>query len=150
MRIVPPAPFGNAAAQRGDDALQQLRLAALGRGAEGDGDEAQQFRRLDLCRHHPRHGMALGGEFGAEPFDQGGLARAHLAGDDNEAFALRQAVEQMRIGAAVRRAGEEQPHIRRHPEGLLVESIHVEIHGAASEGSAQAGADDALRVALVR
>ena len=71
--------------------------------------------------------MTLGGEFGAEPFDQGGLASAHLAGDDNEAFALRQAVEQMRIGATVGCAGEEQPHIRRHPEGLLVELIYVEI-----------------------
>ena len=71
--------------------------------------------------------MVLGGEFGAEPFDQRGLASAHLAGDDNEALALRQAVEQMRIGPAVRRAGEEQPHIRRHPEGRLAESVLVKM-----------------------
>jgi hypothetical protein len=147
---LPPAPFNNAAAQRLDDALQQLRLAALGRGAEGDGDEAQQLRGLDLCRHHSSHGMALGGEFGTEPFDQGGLAGAHLAGDNNEALALRQAVDQMRIGATVRRAWKEQPHIRCHAERLLVEAVHVEIHGVASEGSSQADADDTLRIALVR
>ena len=94
--------------------------------------------------------MALGGEFSAEPFDQGGLAGAHLAGDNNEALTLRQAIEQMRIGPTVRRAWKEQPHIRCHPEGLLVEAVHVEIHSVASEGSAQAGADDTLRIALVR
>ena len=115
--------------QPADDAAQHRGLVAVRGGAEGIRDQAQQVVARDLRRDDAGDDEALRVKLGAEPLDQRGLARADLAGDDDEAFLLRQPVHQVGIGAAVPRARVEQPRIRRHLEGMLAEAVMVDVHG---------------------
>src|SRR2546422_7974816 len=70
-----------------------------------------------------------------EPLTKGvkqrGLSRAHLAGQDDEAFPLLGAVEQLGQGLPVRRTHVKESGIRRRVEGLLRESVERQVHATA-------------------
>jgi hypothetical protein len=68
-------------------------------------------------------------ELRPQMLDQRGLAGAHLAGDDDEALLLAQPVDEVRDGARMPAAAEEEAVVRRELEwdaGELVEAfVHV-------------------------
>jgi hypothetical protein len=119
-----------AGAQHLGDALEDRSLAALHRHAEGVRDQAQQVLTRDLRGHDARHAELVGIELAAHPLDQRGLARADLAGDDDEALALVQPVGEMGVRALMHGAVEEQPRVGRHLERVLAEPVILEQHDA--------------------
>ena len=72
---------------------------------------AAELRGDDLRRR-----IGLGVELRQQQIDERGLAGADLAGDDDEALALMQPVGQMRHGAGVAGAAEEEARIGRELE----------------------------------
>ena len=77
----------------------------------------------DLADRQP-----LGVDRAHEVRHEGGLARADLAGDDDEAFALRKAVAKVRQRLAVRDAAEIERRIGRELEGLSGQAIEIVEH----------------------
>src|SRR5215469_3511293 len=102
---------------------------AAGVDAEGGGDHAQRVVGLDLGGDE-LGGEELGGiELGEEMADEGGLAGADLAGDDDEALALVQAV--LQIGDSLLMAGgaKEEARVGAELERLAAQLVEVVIHG---------------------
>ena len=72
------------------DRAQQLGLALLFPfDTELFGDEAEEIVTLDLRRHQLDRGQAVGVDRVHQMADERRLARADIAGDDNETLALR-------------------------------------------------------------
>ena len=91
----------------------------------------QELGRSHARVEHQRDLGILGGlrEQGA---DDGGLARAHLAGQLHEAAGFLDAVQQMSQGFGVALAQIEIARIRGDREGLFVEAEEGQIHGGGS------------------
>src|SRR4029453_4923255 len=67
-----------------------------------------------------------------ERAEQRGLARTHLAREDDEALALLYAVDELRQRLAVARRQEEKLRVGRRAEWLLAKAVEVEVHAAHS------------------
>ena len=78
--------------------------------------QPQQIVARDLRRHDARNDIGVAVELRPKLLDQRGLAGADLAGDDDEAFLLRQPVDQMRDRPAVPARSEEEPAVGRQQE----------------------------------
>jgi hypothetical protein len=75
------------------------------------------------------HRIGVAVELAQQPLDQRGLARAHLAGDDDEAFALGQSEGQVRDRPAVSAAAIEEAGIRGELKGRSGEVVVALVHG---------------------
>jgi hypothetical protein len=108
--------------------FQQLgHRAAEGREPEFGVDGLQQFQRREV-RVEEEGDLAIAAEALDQGAAQGGLTRADLADDGDEALALLDAVDEMPEGLAVRRREEEVPRVRGELEGLLVEAEILRVH----------------------
>ena len=74
------------------------------------------------------HDVGAAVELGPQLFDQRRFAGPDLPGNDDEAFFLRQAVDQMRDGAAVPAGAEEKSAIRRQQERQSGQAIEFLVH----------------------
>ena len=112
-------PGGTLIARHALEATQQRRLvgAAIVGHAEIGHREAQQVVAGDPRGDDARHHVAVPVELRPELLDQRGLAGADLAGDDDEAFLLRQTIDQVRDRAAVAARAEEEPAVGRELKG---------------------------------
>ena len=132
--------------QRGQEGLQrrdQVRLGAAGlrRNAEGGDDRLQQLARLQLGADDLRRQHLLAVQPVEQHAHQRGLARADLAGDDDEALGLRDAVLQVGQRAAVAAAVEVERRIRVELEGRAAETEVGFVHrGAGRRPAVRSGA----------
>ncbi len=96
--------------------------------AELFGDEAEQVVALDLRRHQLDRGQAIGVDRVHQMPDQRCLARADVAGDDDETFALREAIAEVGHRFAVGAAFEIEMRVWRQLERTPGETIELIVH----------------------
>ena len=96
--------------------------------AELFGNKAQQIVALDLCRHQLDRGQPVRIDRVHQMADQRRLARADIAGDDDEAFALRQPIAKVGHRLAVRSALEIESGIGRQLERASGEAVELIVH----------------------
>jgi hypothetical protein len=108
---------------------QQFGLAfAFPFDAELFGDQAEQVVALNLRRHQLDRGQPIGVDRVHQMADERRLARAHVAGDDDEAFTLREAITQIGHRLAVRAAFEIEMRVGRQLERPAGETIELIVH----------------------
>ena len=112
--------------------------------------QAQQVVAGHLRGDDARHDVGAAVELRPELLDQRRLAGADLAGDDDEAFLLRQPVDQMRDRAAVAAGAEEEPAVGGQLERDAGEVVKFLVHGAASKLLGDSDQDQVLIVALTQ
>src|SRR5262249_42905804 len=106
-----------------------LRLVRRPHGQpEGDGDGTQQILRIELRGHQLRGDQPAGIDLFQQASHQRRLAGADLASDDDEAFALVDAVLQVGEGALVAAASVEERRIGVELEGLAGEPEESLVH----------------------
>ncbi len=120
------------AVQRVDMVLQRRRAAAAGRDrhAELVADGLQQLERAEL-RVEDVGDVAALRDLLEEAAHDGGLAGADLAGQQHEAAAALQPVEQVRQRLAVALAHVEEARVRRDREGFALQAEGGGVHGRA-------------------
>ena len=91
-------------------------------------DQAQHVVALDLGRDQADRVQAGAVDIGQDMRDQGGFARADLAGHDDEALALGEAVAEIGHRLPVRPAVIPEARVGRQLEGLSGQAIMLGIH----------------------
>jgi len=115
------------------DRVEQARLLdRAGADAQALRDQAQHVVALDLGRDQADRVEARRVDIGHEVGDQGRLAGADLAGDGDEALALREAVAQIGHRLLVRPAVEPEARVRGQLEGLPAQAIMLGVHSQIS------------------
>jgi hypothetical protein len=109
-------------------------VVALDVEPEALGDDMDDLFLVELAGDDLPHDQPLGVDGAHQVRDEGRLARADLAGDDHEAFALRQAIAEVRQGLAMRDAAEIERRIGRQLEGLACQAIEIVKHLTPSSG----------------
>jgi len=116
----------------------------MGVDAEPLGDEAQHVVALDLGGDEADRIETLPVDAGHEMADQGRLARADLAGHDDEALALGEAVAEIGHGLPVRATVEPEARVGGQLKRLPVQAVMIGVHmtlprARPLEGVAEAG-----------
>ena len=91
-------------------------------------DDVDDLLLVELAGDDLRHGQLLRVDRAHQVRDQRRLARADLAGDDDEAFALGEAVAEVGQRLAVRDAAEIERRIGRELEGLSRQAVEIVEH----------------------
>ncbi len=121
--------------QEGLDRGEEVRLVVLrDADAEGLGHRAQQVVGLELRADDLRGDDHLRVEFLQQRAHERGLAGADLAGDDEEALALVDAVLQVRVRALVPLAAEVEGRVGTELEGLARQAVEVFVHAVPTGG----------------
>ena len=118
------------------DRVEQARLLdRAGVEPEPLGDEAEHVVALDLGRDQADRVQPRAVDRGHQMADQGRLAGADLAGDDDEALALGEAVAEIGHRLAVRAAVEPEARIGGQLEGLSGEAVTIGVHKTSPAGA---------------
>src|SRR5882724_7040283 len=104
-------------------------IEAIGGKAELHGDRSHHLIRAHYRIEDERGGVALVEFLEYRPAKRR-LARADLASELDEAFALAQAVEQVVERFAMLGAVKEEPRVRRDVEGRFRQPVVVQVHGS--------------------
>ena len=113
-----------------DRAERGSLIVPLYRKPEALRDDMDNLLAAQLARYHLADGQLPGIDRCDHVRHEGGLARADFTGDDDEAFALRKTITQIRQCLAVRSAGEIEGRVRRQLERLAAQSVKFLEHSS--------------------
>jgi len=115
---------------------QQRRFLGAGGVAQAEirHRQAQQIVTGYLRRYHTSNDIGVAVELRPKLFDQGGLTGADFAGDDDEAFLLGQAIDQMRDRPAVPAGAEEESAVGCQQEWQAGKVVVFVENGVRSKG----------------